>query len=254
MIESTRPEHIDISRGSHPLGWSRRIDAVAVRLLDVAVAAALLVLAAPILLVLAVAIKLDSRGPVLYRCRRVGRSGREFEMLKFRKMRADAAGPLLTVAHDPRFTRLGRFLARSKLDELPQLWNVLRGEMSLVGPRPESPDFVRLRPDAYAWILSVRPGITGLSQLAYAKEAEILDRNDRVGDYLARVVPQKLRMDALYATRWSLWTNVRILAWTAVAVLARADVAVNRETGALRMRRRPNDQSDTASWPAEEAV
>ena len=228
---------------ARPEAFGRRADTAAIRMLDIAVAVTLLALLLPVGLVIACAIKLDSPGSVLYRCRRVGRGGVPFQMLKFRKMRDDAAGPLLTLADDPRLTRIGHFLARSKLDELPQLWNVIRGEMSLVGSRPESPEFVVGHPADYAEILSVRPGITGLSQLAYAKESEILDRADRVGHYLARVLPQKLRMDRLYASHRSFALNLRILAWTAIAVFLRTDVAVNRETGALRVRRRPTSEA-----------
>ena len=114
---------------------------------------------------IAIAIVVDEPGPVLYRARRVGFHGREFDMYKFRKMRRDAAGPALTVAWDDRFTRIGRFLARSKMDELPQLLNVLRGEMALVGPRPEDASFVAAFPAEFEAITSVRPGITGLSQI-----------------------------------------------------------------------------------------
>ena len=114
------------------------------RLLDVVVAGVALLLLFPLIAAVAVAIKLESRGPVFYRCRRVGLGGREFAMLKFRKMRAAAAGSPLTAADDERFTGLGRLLARTKLDEIPQLWNVLIGRMSLVGPRPEDPSFAAL--------------------------------------------------------------------------------------------------------------
>ena len=140
------------------------------RVLDVVVAASLLVLASPLIAVLAVAVRLESRGPAFYRCRRVGRNGHVLRMLKFRKMRDGASGPALAAPDDARFTRLGGFLARTKLDEVPQLWTVLKGEMSLVGPRPEDPTFVALEREAYDEILSVRPGITGLSQLAFARE------------------------------------------------------------------------------------
>jgi lipopolysaccharide/colanic/teichoic acid biosynthesis glycosyltransferase len=220
------------------------------RALDIAAAAILLVVLLPVAIAIASVIKLDTPGSVLYRCRRVGRGGVDFEMLKFRKMRSDACGPLLTIADDPRLTRVGAILARTKLDELPQLWNVLRGQMSLVGPRPESPEFVAQYAEDYAAILSVRPGITGFSQLAYAKESEILDRTDRVGDYLTRVLPQKLRMDRLYAENRSLATNLRVLAWTAIAVFVRIDVAVHRETGTLGVRRRPATTSATIAAAA----
>src|SRR5205823_1367512 len=126
----------------------------------------------------ALAIRLESRGSVLYRCRRVGQGGHEFSMLKFRKMQRDAAGGPLTAADDERFTRIGKLLAKTKLDEVPQLWNVLRGTMSLVGPRPEDPSFVSMLVSEYEQILRIKPGITGLSQLAFARETEILDPAD----------------------------------------------------------------------------
>jgi lipopolysaccharide/colanic/teichoic acid biosynthesis glycosyltransferase len=207
------------------------------RCLDVAVAAVLLLLLLPLIAVVALAIRLDSPGGAFYRCRRVGRGGCEFGMLKFRKMRRDAQGGALTSPDDDRFTRLGRLLAATKLDEIPQLWNVLRGEMSLVGPRPEDPSFVELEADAYGAILRVKPGITGLSQLAFARESEILDPNDRLRHYVTRLLPQKLAMDSLYVDRWGNGLDIRILYWTAVAVLVRRDVAVHRETGRLTMRR-----------------
>jgi lipopolysaccharide/colanic/teichoic acid biosynthesis glycosyltransferase len=214
------------------------VDAAATRLVDVTLALALAVVSLPVALLVAVAIKLDSPGPVFFRCRRVGRSGRPFGMLKFRKMHDGARGPGLTATEDSRFTRVGRVLARSKLDELPQLWNVLRGQMSLVGPRPEDPSFVATRPDDFAPILSVRPGITGLSQLAFANESAILDPDDRVRDYLDRILPQKMGLDCLYACRRTLAMDLRILFWTAVAVGLRREVAVHRGTGRTTLRRR----------------
>lgn len=209
------------------------------RVVDVVGAALLLFLLAPILLACAVAIKLDSRGPVFYRCRRVGYRGQRLDMLKFRKMHHHAAGGALTLVGDDRFTRVGRVLAQLKLDELPQLWNVLRGDMSLIGPRPEDPSFVDLHRDAYDEILSVRPGITGLSQLAFARESAILDPIDPVGFYTGRLLPQKMGLDCLYAREWTLAMDLRIFWWTFAAVVTRTDVAVYRETGTLRRRVRP---------------
>jgi lipopolysaccharide/colanic/teichoic acid biosynthesis glycosyltransferase len=207
--------------------------------LDVVLSATMLMLLAPVVLALMLAIKLESAGPAIYRCRRVGLGGSEFWMLKLRKMYDGARGPALTAAHDKRFTRIGRFLARTKLDEIPQLWNVLKGDMSLVGPRPEDPEFVKLEPSSYDLILRVRPGITGLSQLAFARESEILDPADRAGDYLRRIFPQKIRLDRLYASKRTVGMDLSILFWTLVAVVSATGVAVNRETGALNRRRRP---------------
>ena len=223
-----------ISRSLPPVA-----DGLVIRALDVAIAVGLLMLLVPVIVTVAGAIKLESRGPVFYRARRVGLHGREFAMLKFRKMRADASGPRLTSPLDDRFTRIGRFLAKTKLDEVPQLWNVLRGQMSLVGPRPEDPVYFRKVEVELGPVLSVKPGITGLSQLAFAREPEILDPSDREGHYIGRILPQKIHMDSLYAEQRSATTNMRILYWTAAAVILRRDVAVNRMTGRLGVRRRP---------------
>jgi lipopolysaccharide/colanic/teichoic acid biosynthesis glycosyltransferase len=231
--------------GATGLGRSLRgaANRSAKRLLDVVVAGTLLVLLAPLIAVVALAIRLDSPGSAFYRCARIGRGGREFGMLKFRKMRDDARGGALTSPDDDRFTRLGRLLAATKLDEIPQLWNVVKGEMSLVGPRPEDRSFVELQEEAYEEILRARPGVTGLSQLAFARESEILDPNDRFGHYVNRLLPQKAAMDRLYVARGSVLLDLRILFWTAMAVLVRRDVAVHRETGRLSLRR-PRTQID----------
>jgi lipopolysaccharide/colanic/teichoic acid biosynthesis glycosyltransferase len=203
---------------------------------DLIAAVLLLLVLAPLLVVLAAAIKLDSPGPLFYRARRLGFGGREFAMLKFRKMREDASGAALTLAGDDRFTRVGRFLASSKLDELPQLWNVVRGQMSLVGPRPEDPEFVSLHPERYREILRVKPGITGLCQLAFRAEGMILDPSDPVGYYTERLLPQKVAIDELYAATRTLGMDLRILIWTVAALLGRIDIAVHRQTGRLSRR------------------
>lgn len=216
-----------------------RLDAAVKRTIDVVGAALLLFLLLPLFLILAVAIKLDTRGPVFFRAERVGFRGSRLRMLKFRKMRSDAAGPALTTADDDRFTRMGRFLVFMKFDELPQLWNVLRGDMSLVGPRPEDPKFVAAQSEAYAEITQVKPGITGLCQLAFAREGELdgAGSQDRVEYYVRQLLPQKAAMDRLYAQTRSVALDFRIMVWTFLAVFCRRDVAVNRETGALTLRR-----------------
>jgi lipopolysaccharide/colanic/teichoic acid biosynthesis glycosyltransferase len=205
-------------------------DAAVKRTFDIVVASVVLVIASPLMLGITLAILVDSPGGVLYRCSRIGRKGQGLSMLKFRKMHRDASGAALTVANDQRFTRPGRFLARTKLDELPQVWNVLKGEMSFVA---------RYR-DEYSEILLVRPGITGLCQLAFAKESEILDPEDPVQDYLSRLLPQKVALDRLYAHHRSIPMDLRIFGWTFIAVILRQNVAVNRSTGRLSLRRRPN--------------
>jgi lipopolysaccharide/colanic/teichoic acid biosynthesis glycosyltransferase len=196
-----------------------------------------LVVLAPVIALIALCIAIDSPGPIFYRARRVGRDGRPLEMLKFRKMRLGAEGGPLTLSEDPRFTRIGRWLARAKLDELPQLINVLRGEMSLLGPRPEDPYFVERYPGEFSRILRVRPGITGLAQLAFRAETEILDPADPLGHYENRILPQKLTLDELYVNRAGPLLDLRILAWTSVAMLLGISVSVNRSTAKLTARR-----------------
>ena len=213
-----------------------RLDGALKRTLDLVVAVPMLVLLAPVFIVVAATIKLESPGGILYRSRRVGRGGRDLPMLKFRKMHEGARGPALVQEKDERFTRIGAFLAKTKLDELPQLWNVLKGDMSLVGPRPEDPSFVEQHRADYEAILAVRPGITGLSQLAFARESEVLDTGDRVGHYTSRILPQKMQMDRLYAERRSFSMDVKILWWTFCAVVGRLDVAVHRDSGRLNRR------------------
>jgi lipopolysaccharide/colanic/teichoic acid biosynthesis glycosyltransferase len=206
--------------------------------MDVVLAATLLILTFPLACMIAFAIVVESGAPIFYRADRVGRGGRQMLMLKFRKMHRAAGGPKLTQFGDPRLTRVGAVLARTKLDELPQLLNVLRGDMSLVGPRPEHPEFVATRPDDYRDILSVRPGITGLSQLAFADESRVLESGDLVRVYLDRILPQKCALDRLYIRAGGIRGDVRILAWTIIAVLLRRPVAVNRHDGRTRVRRR----------------
>jgi lipopolysaccharide/colanic/teichoic acid biosynthesis glycosyltransferase len=207
--------------------------------LDIALSAILLLLLAPVMAVVAVLVRLDSPGPALFRCERLGHRGRRLDVLKFRKMVSGAKGAPLTTAQDERFTRLGGWLAKYKFDELPQIWQVLKGEMSLVGPRPESLDFVeRYSDDYHDHILTVRPGIFGLSQLAFACENRILDPDDPIGHYVARILPQKVALDRMYAAKHSPWLNLRILFWSCVTVVLRRPVAVNRHSAAMKIRRR----------------
>jgi lipopolysaccharide/colanic/teichoic acid biosynthesis glycosyltransferase len=227
------------------------LDTIAKRALDIAVSACLLAVLLPLFIALAIAIKAESRGPVFYRARRVGRNGRPLDVLKFRKMVDGARGPALTVSGDSRLTRTGRFIAETKLDELPQLFNVLGGSMSLVGPRPEDAVFVALHQTTYRdVILRVRPGITGVTQLAFVREGALLDPHDRVGDYETRLLPRKVELDLLYVQRRSVWMDMRILYWTIVAIVFSRDVAVNRKTAGLSVRHRPIIGSvETADTP-----
>lgn len=217
---------------------SDALQAAVKRAVDITVSTVLLAIALPLIAIVSLLVVLDSRGPVFYRAARVGRRGRELRMLKFRKMHHNASGAPLTMSEDARFTRIGRLLARTKIDELPQLWHVLRGEMSLIGPRPEDPGFVAERPDDYDEILRVRPGITGLSQIAFAEESEILCKVDPLSHYRSRIFPQKIRLDRMYSASPSIAMDLRILFWTCAAVLLRRQVAVHRETGRMNLRRR----------------
>lgn len=230
-------------RRPYALSWPRGVRAALKRGLDIVVAGSVLIAVLPLMAIIALAIVLDSRGPVFYRAERLGRAGRPLSMLKFRKMHRSARGPGLTTGNDRRLTRVGVVLTRTKLDELPQLFNVLRGDMSMIGPRPEDPRFVVERPEDFEEILKVRPGITGLAQIAFADESRILSEDDPIGHYIRRILPQKCILDRVYVRTVGLRTDLLILAWTVVAVLLRRDVAVDRATGSMSLRggRAPSD-------------
>ena len=224
------------------------------RMLDVVIAALALAVLSPLLLLIALLVVLDSPGPVFYRAERTGFRGRPLRMLKFRKMHPDAQGAPLTVAGDGRLTRLGVWLVRTKLDELPQLWHVLRGEMSLVGPRPESPSHVdRVRLD-YLEILEVRPGLTGYTQLAFVAEPWILNPDDPQHHYVNELLPQKVALDRLYASRLGTRRDLKIVIATIATVVLRQPVAVNRTSGALTLRRRPARVAESQSAAPQEAA
>ena len=208
------------------------------RTLDVVLGVALLLLAAPLIALIALLIMLESPGSVLYHVERVGYRGRPLRVAKFRKMRAGATGAALTTERDPRLTRLGDWLARTRLDELPQLWQVVRGEMSLVGPRPEHFGFVVRHHLDYGRILSVRPGLTGLSQLAFAHERGLLDAADPLGHYVSHLLPQKVGLDRLYAATMTVRGALDVLLYTVAALVFGQPIAVDRRTGRLTRRRR----------------
>ncbi|CAN7404414.1 MULTISPECIES: sugar transferase [unclassified Variovorax] len=195
------------------------------RLFDLGFALCALLVSAPALVGVALWIKLDSRGPVLFRQQRVGLQGRLFMIYKFRTMQVDASGTgaQITVGADPRITRSGTFLRRYKLDELPQFVNVLAGDMSVVGPRPEVPRYVAMYPsDARQLILSVRPGITDLASVAYRDESALLaGAEDPEAFYIHVVMPAKLRHGLLYVQKRSLWLDISIIWRTASAIFSR---------------------------------
>jgi len=183
------------------------------RALDLALASLGLLLLTPLLVVIALAVVLDSPGPAMYLGRRTGRGGREFHLYKFRSMTAgaDRTGPGITSAGDRRVTRVGHFLRRHKLDELPQLWNVVRGDMSLVGPRPEDPRYVALYTSEQRVVLSVRPGITGIASLRYRHEEELLQGPDWETVYLTNIMPAKLSLELAYLEHANLFTDMVLL-------------------------------------------
>jgi len=177
-------------------------------ILDYAGAFIALLLALPLFVLIAIGIRLDSPGPIFYSQERVGRGGRLFRILKFRSMRNRAeslTGPVWSTQNDPRVTRLGEFLRKTHLDELPQLLNVLTGDMSLIGPRPERPEFVqdlKHRIQDYEQRLAVKPGITGLAQIRHRYDATLTD------------VRRKIRYDLIYIRKACLLMDLKIAAWT----------------------------------------
>jgi lipopolysaccharide/colanic/teichoic acid biosynthesis glycosyltransferase len=198
------------------------------RVFDVVAAGCGLVVLAPLLLAIAVWIRLDRSGPALFRQCRIGRAGVPFDILKFRTMatgpqreRAPPAVAQLTVGADPRITRAGRVLRRTKLDELPQLFNVLAGTMSLVGPRPEVPRYVACYPpEVRATVLSVAPGITDLAAILYKDESTILGRaSDPEQAYVNTILPVKLAYYERYVRERSFWLDLRIIFQTLAALV-----------------------------------
>jgi lipopolysaccharide/colanic/teichoic acid biosynthesis glycosyltransferase len=191
---------------------------------DIVVAAVSLLLLLPLLLAVAAMVKLDSPGPVFFRQHRVGRHGVPFAIHKFRTMRDGVAGLPLTVGADPRVTRAGAWLRRTRVDELPQLIDVLLGRMSLVGPRPEVPRYVALYPPALRErVLAVRPGLTDPASLDFIDEAAMLSAaSDPEREYVERILPVKLQRAAEYAEQATLWTDMCILGRTALRLARHA--------------------------------
>jgi lipopolysaccharide/colanic/teichoic acid biosynthesis glycosyltransferase len=193
---------------------------VPMRMLDLLASLLGLIVCSPLFGLVALSIKLDSPGPVLYRARRVGQRGRVFYVFKFRSMvaGADRQGPGITAAGDTRVTRVGRWLRRTKLDELPQLINVLRGEMSLVGPRPEDPRYVACYTSVQRAVLQARPGITSPASVHYRHEEEILIGADWEKTYIEEVMPHKLQIELDYLARRTVWSDLGLLGRTVLAL------------------------------------
>jgi len=192
------------------------------RVFDVVASAIGLTVVSVPLAAAAVVVACSSTGPIIFRQRRIGAGGRPFWLYKFRTMHVNAEGPGLTVDDDGRVYPAGRFLRRWKIDELPQLWNVLRGDMSIIGPRPEVEQFVRHYTPEQACILAGKPGLASVSTVLFANEAELLRHaTDPVALYISELMPRKLAVDIQYERRRTFWTDLRLLADIALSVVRR---------------------------------
>ena len=206
-----------------PSMWQNRQHGLQVavkRSFDIVVSAAGLVCLSPVFLIIAIANRLTAPGPIFYLAPRVGLHGRTFKVYKFRTMivNADKVGPKVTVAGDSRITPIGRILRKAKLDELPQLINVLRGDMSLVGPRPEDPRYVALYTPTQRAVLNVHPGITSPASVHYKDEQALLVGHDWETMYINEIMPAKLAIDLDYAQHPSLTRDISIISQTIVAL------------------------------------
>jgi lipopolysaccharide/colanic/teichoic acid biosynthesis glycosyltransferase len=188
------------------------------RLFDLAASIVALFLLSPFFALIALAIKFTSSGPVFHRGERIGRDGIPFRIVKFRTMRVDAGGPGITRADDARVTGIGRLLRRTKLDELPQLINVVRGDMSLVGPRPEAPEYVLLYTVDERRVLGVRPGLTSPASLRYRREESLLVGDDWHERYVSDIMRDKLREDLDYIARRTFFGDLRLIFRTIAAL------------------------------------
>ncbi len=197
----------------------------AIRCLDVVGAVVGLCLASPLLAGVALAVKLTSPGPALFRATRVGLRGRPFKLFKFRSMAvgAETQGAAITVAADPRVTPVGQVIRKWKLDELPQFLNILKGEMSLVGPRPESPRYVAQYSRDQLAVLEAKPGMTSPASLQYRDEASQLTGEDWESHYIHEVMPAKLAIDLDYIQKRTVWTDIGLIVGTVWALVTGKD-------------------------------
>ncbi|MGE5219475.1 MAG: sugar transferase [Chloroflexota bacterium] len=195
------------------------------RLFDFTAATLGLIVLSPVMALAALLIKIDSSGPVFFNQERIGRGFRPFRIHKFRTMvvNAEQIGAAITCRNDPRITRIGYWLRKTKIDELPQLVNVLKGEMSLVGPRPEVPEFVQLFRKDFEVILTARPGITDLASITYHDEAALLDESrDARNTYVTRILPDKIGLAKEYLHRSSFFFDFALILKTLLRLTARS--------------------------------
>jgi lipopolysaccharide/colanic/teichoic acid biosynthesis glycosyltransferase len=194
------------------------------RLMDASFAAIGLAVTWPLFIISAIAIGLNSRGPIFFRQVRVGLHGKPFRIMKFRTMRerADENGPRVTAEGDPRITRVGKWLRKTKVDEIPQLLNVLRGDMSLVGPRPEIPEYVAAYSPAQRSVLLAKPGVTGPATLSFVDEEKLLAQSlEKEHFYLTTLMPIKLKLDLAYCGDIRLSEDLRLILHTLVRLILR---------------------------------
>lgn len=195
------------------------------RALDILLASAILLFVSPLLALVSLLVLMESGSPILFKQERVGIGIRRFRILKFRTMYNNVHGPKITIGGDKRVTEVGRFLRATKIDELPQFFNVLSGDMSIVGPRPEVPEFVEMFKDRYRRVLSVRPGITDIASVIFRDEEKILSESkDPLLEYRERILPLKLELAEIYIGARGFFLDLGIIVATAMSI-------VNRELG-----------------------
>jgi lipopolysaccharide/colanic/teichoic acid biosynthesis glycosyltransferase len=216
--------HRQLCRLDSELSGSSLVDRILKRISDLAISIVALVVSLPLMAVIAFAVKLSSAGEVIYRGQRIGRYGKPFQLYKFRTMvtGADRLGPLVTSSCDPRITRVGHLLRRTKLDELPSLWNVIKGDMSLVGPRPENPRSVMLYDEKQRAVLALRPGITSLATVKYRNEEQLLAGSQDLDAAYYHIMLDKLAMELDYLNQHNLWLDMKILSLTIAALFRRS--------------------------------
>lgn len=200
----------------------KRLSLVIKRIFDIVASLCGLIILSPMLIIVAMCIKLDSKGPVFFKQKRVGKNKKIFEIYKFRTMVTDAEklGKQITVGNDSRITRVGKFIRKCKLDEFPQLINVLKGEMSLVGPRPEVPRYVELYDEYEEQILLVQPGITDYASIEYRNENEILGNSSNPEEtYIEEIMPTKIELNMKYIRNISIVEDIKLIVNTILAIL-----------------------------------
>lgn len=226
MSSQVYPTQSEITRNVQPLSLAlicEKIQSLIKRVFDIVAALIGLILLLPVFAYITILIKRDSPGPIFFWGKRMGRNGKPFRILKFRTMYETPEsyqGPPVTADQDSRITPLGHWLRDTKINELPQLWNVLIGEMSLVGPRPEDVEIARGWPkDAFDEILSVSPGITSPTSVLYHDEEKLLSKDNLMGEYLRRILPDKIRLDRLYVRNHSFFSDLDAIFWTIAIII-----------------------------------